>query len=49
MSDVTNSVNAEGVFEPFDMARVPWVEFPRGEGALTLRLGEGVSLDRSAS
>ena len=31
MSDLPSSVNAEGVFEPFDIARVPWVEFSRGD------------------
>ena len=31
MSDETSSVDAEGIFEPFDIGRVPWQEFFRGE------------------
>ena len=30
MSDHPTSVNAEGVFEPFEIGRVPWEEFSRG-------------------
>ncbi|AIY42419.1 hypothetical protein LT85_3261 [Collimonas arenae] len=30
-SEQPTSKNAEGVFEPFDISRVPWVEFARGE------------------
>ena len=29
--DRATSVNAEGVFEPFDIQRVPWEEYTRGE------------------
>ena len=31
MSDVKTSANADGVFEPFPIAAVPWQEFFRGE------------------
>lgn len=31
MNDNPTSVNAEGIFEPFEIGRVPWVEFTRGE------------------
>ncbi len=31
MNDTATSVNAEGVFEPFDIDRVPWVELARGD------------------
>ncbi|HWW99536.1 cupin domain-containing protein [Collimonas sp.] len=31
MSEKPTSKNAEGVFEPFHVSRVPWVEYARGE------------------
>ena len=31
MKEETSSANAEGVFEPFHIDRVPWQEFSRGE------------------
>lgn len=30
MSDDKNALNADGIAEPFDIARVPWEEFSRG-------------------
>jgi hypothetical protein len=30
VSDQPTSVNADGVFEPFEISRVPWEEFSRG-------------------
>jgi uncharacterized cupin superfamily protein len=31
MSEKAGSKNTEGIYEPFDMAEVPWVEHARGE------------------
>jgi uncharacterized cupin superfamily protein len=31
LNDETSSSNAEGIFEPFHISRVPWEEFSRGE------------------
>jgi uncharacterized cupin superfamily protein len=31
MSEATSSLNADGVYEPFEIGRVPWQEFLHGE------------------